>query len=370
MLLRPILKANLPGVFKKVDLYLIKTYLSLFLVCLAIVSSLFLFIDVVSTINRFSVEGSVFVAYYFNYLPWVVTQMQPIAGVLATVFLFVGLQKNRELIIFHALGLSIYRVLLPILLMLFCLSFLAWALTDYVVPDAMEKRNYYYYVKMKNQPGSYNKLKKSNVWFRTPEAIINFGRVVSEDKVEDINVYFFDREKWRPTKVITAATADLKVDQWIYNDGVETVYSKNKIITSSFKVYETKSLESLKEFKKRQSQLNSMSLGQISFAIKKAKEASMSTLKLRTEYHGKLSFIFSSLFLSLLVLPFCLGNPRSSNAFIGMGVALFSVLGYWIFYSTMLNLGNTGALSPVIAGWLPGFVCTLVFLFFIRRQVT
>lgn len=296
--------------------------------------------------------------------------MQPIAGVLATVFLFVGLQKNRELIIFHSLGLSIYRVLTPIIIMLFFLSIIAWALTDYVVPKAMEKRNFYYYVKMKKQPGSYNKLKKSNVWFRTPEAIINFGRVVSEDKVENINVYFFDREKWRPTKVIKAKTADLTVDQWIYNDGSETLYSKGEIITKPFKTYQTRSLESLKEFKKRQSQLNSMSLSQLSFAIKKAKEASMSTLKLRTEYHGKLSFIFSSLFLSLLVLPFCLGNPRSSNAFIGMGVALFSVLGYWIFYSTMLNFGNSGVLSPMVAGWLPGLICTLIFLFFIRRQVT
>ena len=356
--------------FKKVDAYLIKTYLSLFLLCLAIVSSLFLFIDVVSTINRFSVEGSVFVAYYFNYLPWVVTQMQPIAGVLATVFLFVGLQKNRELIIFHALGMSIYRVLAPVLAMLLCLSFVAWALTDYVVPKAMEKRNFYYYVKMKKQPGSYNKLKKSNVWFRTPEAIINFGRVISEDKVEDINVFFFDREKWRPTKVLKAKSADLKTNEWIYNDGSETLYSEGAVKTNLFETYQTKSLESLTEFKKRQSQLNSMSLSQLSFAIEKAEEASMSTLKLRTEYHGKLSFIFSSLFLSLLVLPFCLGNPRSSNAFIGMGVALFSVLGYWIFYSAMLNFGNSGALSPILAGWLPGFVCTLVFLFFIRRQVT
>ena len=39
-----------------------------------------------------SVPGRIFLAYYMYYLPWVVSQMMPIAGVLATVFLFVTLQ--------------------------------------------------------------------------------------------------------------------------------------------------------------------------------------------------------------------------------------------------------------------------------------
>jgi len=355
---------------KKVDHYLITTFLGYFFLSLLVVCSLFLFIDVVSTLSRFDVSGGVFLAYYFNYLPWVVTQMQPIAGVLATVFLFVSLQKNHELVIFYALGMSIKRVLAPIICLLIVLASFSWVMTDVVVPKTMEKRNYYYYVEMKNQPGQFNKLRKSNVWFRTPDAIINFGKVVSQIEVENIRVFMFDREKWRPTKVIEAESSLLQDDKWLYKNARVTTYENDIALQEELKTFETPPLEDLKEFKKRQSQLNAMSLSQLSYAIKKAKEASMSIVKLRTEYHGKLSFIFSALFLSLLVLPFCIGNQRSSNVFIGLSVAIVSVMAYWILYSTMLNLGNSGALHPIVAAWTPGLLCLVSFLVFIRGRAT
>ena len=352
---------------KKVDSYLLSTFLGYFFLSLLVVCSLFLFIDVISTLSRFDVSGGVFLAYYFNYLPWIVTQMQPIAGVLATVFLFVSLQKNHELVVFYSLGLSIYRVLTPVLSILMLMALFSWFMTDVVVPKSMQKRNYYYYVEMKNRPGDFNKLRKSNVWFRTPEAIINFGKVVSQNEVENIKIFLLDREKWRPKKLIQAKSSLLNEKKWIYKNVSITDYSGSSPVTKNLETYKTKALEDLKEFKKRQSKLNTMSLSQLSYAIKKAEEASMSTLKLKTEYHGKLSFIFSALFLSLLVLPFCLGNQRSSNVFIGLSVAMLSVMGYWIFYSSMLNFGKSGLVPPLIAGWLPGLCCVLVFLTTVRK---
>ena len=355
---------------KRVDVYLITTFLGYFFLSLLVVCAFFLFFDVILTLSRFDVSGGIFLAYYLNYVPWVVTQLQPIAGVLATAFLFVYLQKNHELIIFYSLGLSIYRVLVPVFLILMGLAFFSWFMMDWVVPQTMEKRNYYYYVEMKKQPGKYNKLKKSNIWFRTPDAIINFGKMISQVEVENIKIFIFDREKWRPTEVIEAKSSLLLDDKWIYKDVSITVYQEESTTTRQLDRYETAPLEDLKEFKKGQSQLNSMSLRQLSYTIKKAKKAAMSTVKLRTEYYGKLSFIFSTLFLSLLVLPFCIGNQRSSNVFIGLSVAMVSVIGYWIFYSIMLNFGNSGAVPPLVAAWTPGVVSMLVFLVFIRRHAT
>ena len=359
---------NLEFMLKRVDIYLITTFLGYFFLSLLVISAFFLFIDVFFTLSRFNVSGGVLLAYYLNYLPWVVTKMQSIAGVLATIFLFVTLQKNHELIIFYSLGLSIYRVLIPILSILVGLAFFSWFMTDWVLPKAMEKRNYYYYVKMKKQIGKYNKLRKSDIWFRTPKAIINFGKLLSQREAEDIRIFIFDRERWRPDEVIEAKSSFFQDDKWIYKDVRITTYRDEAIVTHDLKEHETLPFEDLKEFKKRQSQLNSMSLSQLSYAIKKAEEASMSTIKLRTEYHGKLSFIFSALFLSLLVLPFCIGNQRSSNTFIGLSVAMVLVMGYWVFYSMMLNLGKGGALHPLVAAWTPGLISTLVFAIFIKRQ--
>lgn len=353
---------------KILDKYLLKLYIQYYFFSLLVLTFLFLLIDVVTMLNRFQVSGGVFLGYFMYYTPWIISQMMPIAGVLATVFLFVNIQKHNELVIFYSLGVSIYRVLAPLLSVLFLLSIFGWVLTDKIVPKAMEKRNYYYYVEMKDSPASYNQLKKKNIWLRTPEAIINFKEVLSQTEVEGAKVFFYDREEWRPVRVIEAKSLELGDETWTFKDGIEVLYRATGVDSIPFDEITTKPLEDLKEFKKRQSRVESMSLSELSYAIGKAKEASMSTRLMETEYHGKLSFIFSALFLSLLALPFCIGNARSSNVFVGLGITLALVLVYWVAYSTSLGLGRTGILPAVVAAWSPGLCSILAFFFLIRRQ--
>ncbi len=354
--------------FKLIDRYLIKLYLKYYFSSLLVLTFLFLLIDVLTTLNRFQVAGHVYLGYYLYYIPWMISQMMPIAGVLATVFLFVSIQKNNELVVFYSLGISIYRVLAPLLALLFLISVFGWFLSDKIVPKSMEQRNYYYYVEMKKNPASYNRLKKANVWLRTPDAIINFKKVLSESEVQGVTVYFYDKEKWRPTRILNASSASLNEDSWVYKNGVDTRYDTNGVTSEKFEEVLTKPLEDLTEFKKRQSRVEAMTLSELSNAIDKAKASSMATRLLETEYHAKLSFIFSALFLSLLALPFSIGNQRSSNMFVGLGVTLALVLGYWISYSSSLNLGRTGILPPLLAAWLPGLVCILVFFVLIKRK--
>jgi len=339
-----------------------------YLFSLLVLTALFLLIDVVTTLNRFQVPGRIFLAYYMYYMPWVVSQMMPIAGVLATVFLFVTLQKNNELVVFHSLGLSIFRVLTPVLLVLLGISVFGWILTDKIVPQAMEQRNYYYHVEMKKNPASYNKLKKRNIWFRTPKAIVSFKQVLSQTEVSGVKVYFYSSEQWKPTRIIEADKALLQENEWIYKNGLETMYKDGVAETKRFSEVSTEALEDLSEFKKRQTSVEAMSLSELSYAIKKGRESSMSTNNLETAYHGKLSFIFSALFLSLLALPFCLGNARSSNVFVGLGIALALVLAYWVIYSFSLNMGKAGTLPPIVAAWLPGMISLGLFGFLIRKK--
>lgn len=339
-----------------------------YLFSLLVLTALFLLIDVVSTLNRFQVPGRVFLAYYMYYLPWVVSQMMPIAGVLATVFLFVTLQKNNELVIFHSLGLSIFRVLTPVIFVLLGISIFGWILTDKIVPQAMDQRNYYYHVEMKKSPASYNKLKKNNIWFRTQKAIVNFKQVLSKSEVSGVKVYFYSNENWRPTRILQAETVLLNEQEWIYKNGLETNYEDGKAQTKNFVEIKTEPLEDLSEFKKRHASVDSMSLSELSHSIKKGRKSSMSTNVLETAYHGKLSFIFSALFLSLLALPFCLGNARSSNVFVGLGISLALVLSYWVVYSFFLNMGKAGTLPPILAAWLPGMISLFMFGFMIRKK--
>lgn len=336
---------------------------------------LFLLIDIITTLNRFEdVAGKIYVGYYVNYLPWIASQMMPVASVMAVVFLLVSLQRHHELIVLHSLGLSIYRVLQPVLFCILLFSLFSWYLADKVVPKAMEKRNYYYYVEMKKNPGGYNKLKKENIWFRTPEAIVHFGKTLSNGEIRGAKVFFYDNKKWKPTRVLESKKLELKDKEWTFKEGAEVFYTNDSmgevigVETKEFDVKSISPLEDLTDFKKRQSRAESMSLSELSYAIEKAKASGMSFRILETEYYGKLSFIFSALFLSFLAVPLVIGKSRSSNVFVGMGLSIFIVLAYWVVYSTFLNMGKSGLVPPIVAAWSPGLLALLVFFLLMKRK--
>ncbi len=323
---------------------------------------LFVLIDALSFMSRYPASGAVYFAYYLNYSPSIIVQMLPIAGVLATVFLFVYLQKNTELVVFFSLGISFYRLLLPVLGCLFFASFMGWYISDKIVPITMDKSNYYKFVEIKKKPHQYNHMKKRNLWFRTPEAIVNFGKTITATRVLDVNIVFYDKEKWAPTRVIKAESANLKDSIWVLSNGQETLINVDGAAeVSDFKELTLPPLQDLKEYEKRQSRTDSMSVSELSYAIKKNEEAGMATRTLRTDYHGKWSFIFSGIFLSLLAIPFCIGNSRASNVFVGLGVSMGLVLVYWIVYSVSLNLGKVGIFPPVLAAWFPGLISLAFF---------
>ncbi len=353
---------------KIIDRYLIKLYLKFYFFSLFVIVSLFLLIDVISRMNRFQVPGHIFLGYYFYLMPWLISQMMPIAGVFATVFLFVGLQRHNELTVFYSMGISIHRILLPIFLVLLTISALGWVLVDKIIPPSMEKSDYFYYVKMKKKPDQYNQLKKRNIWLRTPEAIINYKRVLSSDLIEGVGVYFYDSEKWEPTRIIKADRVFISEGMWTFKKGFDVSYKSSGVTSEGFEELKLKALDDLTKVKKSAERIDSMSLTELSEAVVRAKASSMSSRLLETTYHGKISFIFSAIFLSMLAIPFCLGNQRSSNVFAGVGMALIMVLSYWFVYTAGLNLGKTGVLPPILGAWLAGLVSVFVSVFALKRK--
>ncbi len=353
---------------KILNQYLLKLYLKYYFFSLLVLTFLFLLIDIFTILNRFQVSGSVYLGYFIYYIPWIISQMMPIAGVLATVFLFITIQKNNELVVFYSLGISIYQVLAPLLVVLFLTSFFGWFFTDKIVPKAIERRNYYYYVEMKKKPASYNKFKEKNIWLRTQEAIVNFKEVLSESEVTGAKVFFYDKDKWRLVRTIDAKNVRIGETAWVFKDGVETFYKPLSIVLKPFKAILTKPLQGSQEFTKSLPRPESMTLSQLSNAIKQAKTSFMETKLLETEYYGKLSFIFSALFLSLLALPFCIKDQRSSSLFLGLGFTLGLVLFYWVVYSLTLSLGKAGVLPAMVAAWLPGALSLTSFFILMRRE--
>src|SRR5260370_12542069 len=85
---------------------------------------------------------------------------------IATVFLFLSLTRQRELDAFKAAGISLYRASLPILLVAGAISVLAVAFQEIVLPDINTKAEEVDRVKIRGQLPRHPP-RQTRIWYRS-----------------------------------------------------------------------------------------------------------------------------------------------------------------------------------------------------------
>ncbi|HHO74864.1 MAG TPA: YjgP/YjgQ family permease [Deltaproteobacteria bacterium] len=72
---------------------------------------------------------------------------------------------------------------------------------------------------------------------------------------------------------------------------------------------------------------------------------------LETVYYSRISFSFSPIIMTILVLPFGMRFPRAGGIARGITVGLVLGLSYWFLHSGVTSIGASGILEPIVASW-------------------
>ena len=70
-----------------------------------------------------------------------------------------------------------------------------------------------------------------------------------------------------------------------------------------------------------------------------------------TVYYSRISFSFSPIIMTILVLPFGMRFPRAGGIARGISVGLVLGLLYWFLHSSMTGMGSSGIVQPIFASW-------------------
>ena len=125
------------GNMKIIDRYMAKGFLSSFLWCLfvfvimAVIIDIFSFIDDIVT---YKIPLQSVAAFYVYYIPTMFIQIMPMAALLATIYMLSNLNKNNEIIAMKSSGVSLWRILTPLLVLGFLISALTFVVNDRVIP--------------------------------------------------------------------------------------------------------------------------------------------------------------------------------------------------------------------------------------------
>ena len=125
------------------DAYALKKMVKPFLIVLGLFVGIFVVVDLFDHAHSFidnEVPLGVVFRYYVYYLPLIVVLTSPVAMLLATLLAVGGLSRRNELMALKGSGVSLYRILAPVLAMAVVVSVLNVVIGELILPPATRQR--------------------------------------------------------------------------------------------------------------------------------------------------------------------------------------------------------------------------------------
>jgi lipopolysaccharide export system permease protein len=342
------------------DRYLVQQYLVYLGIGTGVGAVLVVVVDLLQTLDRFLRSKPPFftILEHFVYrLPGELYKGLPMVVLIATVFLFLSLTRQRELDALKAAGVSLYRTSLPILLVAGAISILAVIFQEIALPDINAKADEVDRVKIRGQLPRHLQ-RQTQIWYRSSDT--RFFRMALLDPVgksmEGLTVLEISPD-FRLLERLDARTAQWTPGGWRLADGVaRRVGAQNRITSEPFAFRVVPMAEHIDDFIQVQNAPDTMSFLELRAYVAKLREGGHRVNRYLVQLYSKLSFPLVHVIMALVAIPFALVSPRSGGRAMGIGVAIVIAVGYWVVHSVAIAFGQADLLPAALAAWTANIV--------------
>jgi lipopolysaccharide export system permease protein len=130
---------------KKIDVYIIKKYLSTFFFTMCLISLIAVAMNFFENVDKFLADDvkwfDVFFTYYLNFIPWINGLLWPLFALLAVIFFTSRMATDSEIIAALSSGMSYNRLLRPFVISGTIIAGLLWIGNNFVIPNSSRIKN-------------------------------------------------------------------------------------------------------------------------------------------------------------------------------------------------------------------------------------
>ena len=209
---------------KKIDYYILREFLTTFLIVSIFFTLISMIVDIFENLNRFidnNVTSDILINYYKASLPSMVSVTIPVSCLVSSVFTYGMMIQRKEWLVFKSSGLSLYRLSLPVLLLGLFLSIGSFYFDNSVVIDNNKIKNEIKRTYMsKNKSKAKNKSIFENVYFqKNQKDLIAIEKFNSNNNVS-VNLNFLEVENGMLLRRIDSkkATWNSQINHWNLKD--------------------------------------------------------------------------------------------------------------------------------------------------------
>jgi len=358
------------------DRYLIKhllipiVFCSFTLIFLMVIADLF---DHLSELMKNQTSFSYISQYYLNLIPYAFVQTIPWATFLGTVFLLVDFNAHNEILAMKVAGLSISKIMLPVLYIGFLIGIVSFLVNDRLVPQTFKTAQAILneHIEHSTRETSTEPLVENFTYFGMANRLYYAKSFNAKaGKLEGLIILFFDQKK-KATRRVFAKEALWESTGWRLKNVTEyesTGAGKMRGEPRAYadKVYEELT-ESPKDFANASSEAALLSYKKLKYYIEQLKENGLQAYPEMVELQYKLSVPWHSLITMLIAILFLTVARKKKVIAINVLYCLGLVFAFHVLGAMSLAMGKAGTLPPFVSAWTNIFIFSVGSIFFLDR---
>ena len=357
---------------RKLDRYILRQFIMTAFFALLAFTVVFLAVDMMENLDDFidnSASVGIVVTYYFYFMPEIIKLTIPVAMLMSALFTTGRLSTYNELTAMKSNGISLYRIMAPLLIFALFVSLASVYFNGWVVPSANKKKFAISRVYFKK---GIQYVSTSNIFVQdTPTRIISLGQYdEAGSSATQVSIQEFDAKD--PTVLVSRDDAqELRwspdTKSWTLFNGTTRTFTKNKEFLTKFESLPVQTLRfSPDDIKKKQQLPDEMDYTTLQKFIVNQKQAGQDINKWQVDFYGKIAFPFASFIVVLFGVPFS-SVKRRGGLGVEFGIAIAICFFYMIFLKVSQAFGYNGDLNPLLTAWLANIIFLIAGIYNLMR---
>lgn len=356
---------------KRLDRYILNMFLRNLVIMAFGFASLYLLIDFFEKIDNFMERGKplgLAFKYFLLNIPFILEQMGPVCILLAGVITLGLLNHSRELLALKASGITLRRIVAPLLVAGALFSLLQLTMSQFLLPSTIAVTNKIWNEEVRGRI-PLGIFRNGRYYYRSKNGFYSFARPNPKADIFHNFSYSAWDENYRLTELVAANMAFWNKGVWVLKNGqvqkAEGKYYPSEVFQARrFDFPHTPADFFIPQYHSLELSLTGLFL--------EASRAHTPEEKARSwaEFYGRVFYILLGLPLLLLGLPLLLLVYRKWGRDLSLAVPVSCGLafGCWGLWATLQSFAKTGYLHPLLAATSVHITIGLLGLFLLLRE--
>jgi LPS export ABC transporter permease LptF/LPS export ABC transporter permease LptG len=338
-------------------------YLGMILTTFLVLVTVFTLFELLGDILRNQTPTLVVAEYLLNVAPYLLYSVAPLIVLLAVLITFGLMQRSNEITAAKATGISIYRIVTPVLVAALLLAVGLFFADQFYLPHT-NKRQEALHNQIKGRPAQ-TYLRPDRKWIFGQNHDIYYYQFFDPDRDQfaGITVFRIEPSSFAITQRVHAERAHWadNLNRWVYEQGWQRTLHGPAI--ADYHSFDVATFSELAEppayFKKEVKQYSEMNYQELRRYIRDLQQSGFDVVRLRVQLHKKLSYPLITLVMAVLAVPFALSTGKK-GAVTGVAVAVGIAVVYTVVSRLFEAMGDLSQLPPALAAWSPDLIFSLV----------